>query len=102
MVSLSVGGSGALTYYYVISFYNNNAEYMLGPEQSADLMQTLKLEVKYMNNYRVLVESSKLNQSYMVDVSDRKEFTKEWSITAKVNLLAPGRVRYLSTPSISH
>jgi len=47
---------------------------MLGPEQSADLMQTLKLEVKYMNNYRVLVESSKLNQSYMVDVSDRKEF----------------------------
>lgn len=89
MVSLSVGGSGALTYYYVISFYNNNAEYMLGPEQSADLMQTLKLEVKYMNNYRVLVESSKLNQSYMVDVSDRKDFTKEWSITAKVNLLAP-------------
>lgn len=74
MISLPVGGSGALTYYYVISFYNNNAEYMLGPEQFTDLVQSLGFEAKYMDNYKVLVRSNKLNQSYIVDVSDRKEF----------------------------
>ncbi|HOQ01722.1 MAG TPA: hypothetical protein PK604_13085 [Acetivibrio clariflavus] len=74
MVSLAVGGSGALTYYYVISSYNNVAQYLLGPEQFADFVQALQVEIKYMDNYRVLVKSNMLNQSYIVDVSDRKEF----------------------------
>lgn len=74
MVSLAVGGSGALTYYYVISFNNNNVDYLLGPEQFESIIQTLKIEIKYMDNYKVLVKSNKLNQSYIVDVSDRKEF----------------------------
>ncbi len=73
MVSLPVGGSGALTYYYVISFLNNNARYMLGPEQFRVLLKTLQIDVEYMDNYKVLVKSNKLNQSYTLDVSDRKE-----------------------------
>ena len=74
MVGLPVWGSRALTYYYVISFYNNNVEYFLGPEQFVDLMKPLEFKVKYMDNYKVLVKSDKLNQFYIVDVSDRKEF----------------------------
>jgi len=73
MVNLPVGGSGALTYYYVISFFNNNAEYILGPEQFMTLSETLGFEVIYMDNYRVLVKSEKLDQSYTLDVSARKE-----------------------------
>ena len=73
MVSLPVGGSGALTYYYVISFLNNNANYILGPEQFRVLGDRLEFEVKYMDNYKVLVKSKKLDQSYILDISDRKE-----------------------------
>ena len=73
MVSLPVGGSGALTYYYVISFLNNNVEYILGPEQFMALTQTLEIEVIYMDDYKVLVKSEKLNQSYILDISNRKE-----------------------------
>jgi hypothetical protein len=73
MVNLPVGGSGALTYYYVISFFNNNAEYILDPEQFMGLSETLGFKVIYMDNYRVLVKSEKLDQSYTLDVSARKE-----------------------------
>lgn len=73
MVNLPVGGSGALTYYYVISFFNNNAEYILGPNQFMALSETLGFKVIYMDNYRVLVKSEKLDQSYTLDVSARKE-----------------------------
>jgi hypothetical protein len=73
MISLPVGGSGALTYYYVISFLNNKAEYILGPEEFMALTQTLKIEVIYMDNYKVLVKSDKLNQSYTLDITSRKE-----------------------------
>ncbi|MGJ7921706.1 hypothetical protein [Neobacillus sp. LXY-4] len=57
MVNLPVGGSGGLNYYYVISFLNNNAEYILGPEEFAALSQSLGYEVIYLDNYRVLVKS---------------------------------------------
>lgn len=73
MVNLPVGGSGGLNYYYVISFLNKNAEYILGPEQFAVLSQPLGFEVIYMDNYRVLVKSDKLDQSYTLDISARKE-----------------------------
>lgn len=72
MVNLPVGGSGALTYYYVISFLNNNVNYILGPEQFIALTRNLELEVVYMDDYKVLVKSRRLDQSYILDVSDRK------------------------------
>lgn len=37
------------------------------------LSDTLGLEVNYMDNYRVLVNSEKLEQSYTLDISARKE-----------------------------
>ena len=73
MISLPVGGSGALTYYYVISFLNNNANYILGPEQFMALTASLEFDVVYMDNYKVLVTSKKLNQSYVLDISNRKQ-----------------------------
>lgn len=73
MVSMPVGGSGALTYYYVISFQNNIAKIILGPETFVKLTENLNIEVVYKDDYKVVVKSDKLNQSYILDVSDRKE-----------------------------
>ncbi|OIJ16344.1 hypothetical protein BKP37_06365 [Anaerobacillus alkalilacustris] len=73
IVNLPVGGSGGLTYYYVLSFINNNTDYILGPEQFMNLSKTMGFEVIYMDNYRVLVKSEKLDQSYTLDISTRKE-----------------------------
>jgi len=73
MVNLPVAGSGVPIFYYVISFLNNNAEYILGPEEFMTLTQTLRVEVIYMDNYRVLVKSKRLGQSYILDISSRKE-----------------------------
>jgi hypothetical protein len=72
MVSLPVGGSGALTYYYVLSFLKNKSEYILGPEDFIVLTEPLKVEVIYRDHYKVLVKSRKLNQSYILDISSRK------------------------------
>lgn len=74
MVNLPTPGSGALTYYYVISFLNNNAKYLFGPEDFVKLSESLQYEVIYQDNYKVLVRSNKLGQSYVIDVSARKEF----------------------------
>ena len=73
MVNLPVGGSGGLTYYYVISFLHNHAEYILGPNEFMSLSETLGFEVIYLDNYRVLVKSKTLGQSYTLDISSRKE-----------------------------
>lgn len=73
MVNLPVAGSGVPTYCYIISFLNNNAEYILGPEQFMELTKSLEIEVIYMDNYRVLANSKKLDQSYILDISSRRE-----------------------------
>ncbi|RDU24984.1 hypothetical protein [Anaerosacchariphilus polymeriproducens] len=73
MVSLPVGGSGALTYYYVISFLNNNANIILDPELFMAFANSLEFEIIYMDHYKVLVKSKKLNQSYIIDISDKKD-----------------------------
>ena len=73
MVNLPTPGSGALTYYYVISFRSNKAEYILGPQQFVSLTEPLQYEVIYIDDYKVLVKSEKLDQSYILDVSSRKE-----------------------------
>lgn len=73
MINLPTPGSGALTYYYVISFYGNKLEYLLGPQQFAAISEPLQYEVIYQDNYKVLVKSEKLDQSYVLDVSSRKE-----------------------------
>ena len=74
MISMPVGGSGALTYYYVISFFNNKADVILSPESFMGLISNLKIEIEYMDDYKVLVKSIKLNQSYILDISDRKAY----------------------------
>lgn len=89
MVSLPVGGSGALTYYYVISFLNNKANYILGPEEFMGLTKSLGFEVIYMDDYKVLIKSTKLNQSYIIDVSDRRESYEGTLYTKDGKLIKP-------------
>lgn len=73
MISLPVGGSGAMTFYYIISFFNNSVNYLLSPEQFMALTAKLEFEVLYLNEYKVLIKSKMLNQSKVIDVSDRKD-----------------------------
>lgn len=97
MVNLPVGGSGALTYYYVISFHYNNVDYLLSPEQFITLTQELEISVVYQDNYKVLIESKMLNQSYILDISDRKEVYEGSVYDKEGNLINPleGFVIYL-------
>lgn len=73
-VSLPVGGSGALTYYYVISFENNLIRYILKPNDFQTLSEQLGFEVIYRDYYKVDIVSSELNKILTLDVSDRKEY----------------------------
>ncbi len=98
MVNLPTPGSGALTYYYLISFRGNNAEYILGPQQLAAISEPLQYEVIYQDYYKVLVRSGKLNQSYVLDVSNRKESYEGKVYDEKGMLIKPlkGFVIYLA------
>jgi hypothetical protein len=89
MVNLPVGGSGGLTYYYILSFMNNKAEYLLEPDSFIERSQGLKFEVVYRDDYRVEVRSKKLDQSYMLDVSDRKETYEETLYHINGKLIKP-------------
>ncbi|RCX12205.1 hypothetical protein DFR58_12315 [Anaerobacterium chartisolvens] len=100
MVNLPVGGSGALTYYYIISFLNNNANYILGPEQLMPLTKSLELEVIYMDNYKVLVKSRKLNQSIMLDVSDRKDAYEGTVYNREGKLIKPRKGFVIDQPHL--
>lgn len=97
MVNLPIPGSGVPTYCYIISFLNNNAEYILGPEQFIYLTKSLEIEVIYMDNYRVLIKSKKLDQSYILDVSIRKEAYEGTVYDKEGKLIKPleGSVIYL-------
>jgi hypothetical protein len=100
MVNLPTPGSGALTYYYVISFLNNNANYVLIPEQFSVLGDRLEFEVKYMDNYKVLVRSKKLNQSYILDISDRKEVYEGTLYGKDGKLIAPREGFVITQPHL--
>lgn len=89
MVSLPVGGSGALTYYYVISFLKNKAEYILEPEDFIALIELLKVEVIYRDHYKVLIKSLKLKQSYMLDINSRREIYEGTVYNKNGQLIAP-------------
>lgn len=101
MVNLPVGGSGALTYYYVISFLHNKADVILGPEEFVGFSSNLGLEVTYLDGYRVLVKSTKLDQSYILDVSDRKEFYEGTVYDENGKLLKPQRGFIIDLPHLN-
>ena len=73
LIGLPVGGSGALTYYYVITFLNNRPNYIMTPRWTESLNEKLGFEVIYKDFYKVNVFSKKLNKSLILDVSNRKE-----------------------------
>ncbi len=72
MINLPVGGSGALTYYYVLSFNNNEPDVLLCPESFMGFSSNMGLEVNYIDGYKALIESTKLDQYYILDLSDRR------------------------------
>lgn len=73
LINLPVGGSGDLTYYYVVSLLKNQPVFILIPEQFADLNRQMGFDVIYRNYYKVDIVSRKLNKTFILDVSDRKE-----------------------------
>jgi hypothetical protein len=100
MVNLPTPGSGALTYYYVISFAGNYAAYILGPEQFVELTQPLQFEVDYLDGYKVLVKSAKLQQSYLLDISSRKEIYEGQIYDKNGKLLHPQKGFVIDLPHL--
>jgi hypothetical protein len=88
-VSLPVGGSGALTYYYVISFENNLIRYILKPDEFIHLSKQLGFEVIYRDYYKVDIVSSRLNKTITLDVSDRKDYYEGMVYDSDGKLIKP-------------
>jgi len=72
-INLPVGGSGALTYYYLYSFLRNQVRALYTPEQFIIQNKELDFEVIYRNYYKVDITSKKLNQTFTLDVSNRRD-----------------------------
>jgi hypothetical protein len=63
--------------YYLVSFLNNQPQFLLapdmGPESYDVLSKELAFDVIYRDFYKVDVTSTKMNQTFTLDVSDRRE-----------------------------
>lgn len=73
-ISLPTGGSGGLTQYYAITFLNNRAAYILTPKWYSTVNDTLGFEVIYKDYYKVEIISKKLDKTFIIDVSSRRNF----------------------------
>lgn len=69
--------AGARAIYYLVSFMNNQAAFLIAPDKYPvdydTLSNTLGFDVIYKDFYKVDITSKILNQSIILDVSNRKE-----------------------------
>lgn len=100
MVNLPVGGSGALTYYYVISLLNNEPKIILHPESFMQFSSNMGLEADYMDDYKVLIQSTKLDQYYILDISDRKSFYEGTVYGIDNKLIKPQKGFFIDLPHL--
>jgi hypothetical protein len=101
MVNLPVGGSGALTYYYVLSFDNNEPKVLLAPESFVGFSKNMGMEADYLDGYKALIQSTKLDQSYILDLSERKS-SYEGTIYGRDNkLIKPQKGFFIDFPNLS-
>ncbi len=69
--------AGARAVYYIVSFLNNQAVFLIAPDKFPfdydTLSKTLGFDVIYKDFYKVDITSKTLNQTITLDVSNRKE-----------------------------
>ena len=68
LISIDSGGSGAFTFNYIYSFVNNYATKLFDFNQFNEQNQ---YTVRYMNYYKVQVQSIANDQTYLIDISNR-------------------------------
>lgn len=100
-ISLPTGGSGGLTEYYIVTFLNNRAAYILTPNWYSTVNNTLGFEVIYKDYYKVEVVSKKLDKSFIIDVSSRKDFY-EGTVYNKVHKLIKPLKGFILDPTFSY
>ncbi|MCF8011021.1 MAG: VCBS repeat-containing protein [Clostridiales bacterium] len=66
LISIDSGGSGAIGFYYVYSFINNQPQKLFDYE---DFNEKYRYKVLYRDNYKVQVISSQLNKIYTIDIT---------------------------------
>lgn len=70
LISINSGGSGAIMYYYIYSFVNNNPQLLFDFEK---FNAEYEYEVTYINNYKVEVVSEENNTKCIIDISLKGE-----------------------------
>lgn len=74
-ISISAGGSGGITYYYLYTFKDNDPTIIFDFEM---FNEKYKYEVIYEDNYKVKVTDKYLNQMYFIDLTCKgNEYLKE-------------------------
>lgn len=68
LISITSGGSGGITYYYIYSFVNNIPRLIFNYNI---YNQEYKYEVTYRDRYKVEVVSKNNNTKYIIDISDK-------------------------------
>ena len=75
LVSIDSGGSGAIGYYYIYSFLNNEAREIF---DFMEFNEKYKIDVEFKNNYRVEVINRTLKKKYLIDISNKgKDYLNE-------------------------
>lgn len=73
LVNMPVGGSGGLTFYYIVSFLNNQAVFMLTPDEFQNFYYKLDFKVIFRDFYKVDITSEQLQQTFTLDISYKKD-----------------------------
>ncbi len=68
MVSMDTGGSGGYGIFYIYSFRNNRLQELFNVDH---YNEKYEFEAHYEDFYRVRVESSQLNVSFIIDISNK-------------------------------
>lgn len=100
MVNLPVGGSGALTYYYLFSFLDNEMNILLSPESFTGFSRTMGMEAEYMDDYKVLIQSRTLDQYYLLDLTDREPAYRGILYGRNNKLLKPQKGFFIDMPHL--
>lgn len=87
LISIDSGGSGGFGFYYIYSFKNNIVTKLFDSE---DFNKVYQYEVEFREGCRVSVYSKYTKKTYLIDVSNKKEFYMEAGVYSRnCKLLKP-------------
>lgn len=70
LISINSGGSGGFSFYYIYNFKNNHPNLIFDFEK---FNQKYVYEVKYEDDYQVIITNKSINQTFIVNISNRSK-----------------------------